>query len=290
LTMFSNLAFNAGLPRLVGAASVGRATSLLVAARWIGQVVGPALMGIAFARFEGRGVAVALAFDALSFAAVSSVFGAIRIQLGPGDQGEQQGRVGSKEALRFVRKERGILRVLVFLSLQNALILPLLGAMTFFITRYCTHSAENVGVAFSCFAVGAVPGALVASRLGARHLRWGLMSANFACGVAIVLVSLGRGTGLLVIFGCITFAGAAYAFCVSLAHAVRVSLTPDRIRGRVGSMGALLTDALTPIGLVAMGFLVDAVDARAAVLAIGLGAVLLSALWILPWRRNVVTA
>jgi hypothetical protein len=78
---------------------------------------------------------------------------------------------------------------------------------------------------------------------------------------------------------CLTLLGAADMFSVYVRQSLIQLHTPDEMRGRVGAVSSLFVSASNELGEAESGFLASLIGPVAAVIAGGVGAVLIVAIW-----------
>jgi hypothetical protein len=78
---------------------------------------------------------------------------------------------------------------------------------------------------------------------------------------------------------CLTLLGAADMFSVYVRQSLIQLHTPDEMRGRVGAVSSLFVSASNELGEAESGFLASLIGPVAAVIAGGIGAVLVVAIW-----------
>jgi len=78
---------------------------------------------------------------------------------------------------------------------------------------------------------------------------------------------------------CLTLLGAADMFSVYVRQSLIQLHTPDEMRGRVGAVSSLFVSASNELGEAESGFLASLIGPIAAVVAGGIGAVLVVAIW-----------
>ncbi len=91
--------------------------------------------------------------------------------------------------------------------------------------------------------------------------------------------------------GCLTLLGAADMFSVYVRQSLIQISTPDAMRGRVGAVSSLFISGSNELGEAESGFLAALIGPVAAVIAGGVGAIIVTLLWArwFPELRNART-
>jgi MFS family permease len=269
-------AWNAFLPSVVEPDLLFDANSKLLFSWSATGVVGPGLGGILV---QVVSAPFALLFDAASFLVSSAFLATVRprVQERPGDA------VGG----RMLARIREGLRVTFLDPMQRAITIPRaildfldafsLSVIVIYVIREVGLSPGLMGLAFALSSVGFVIGSLVAPRFERRFgvsgaILWGLaliavspytmVAANDAL-ADWVNVSFFALPGLIGGFGgVIQHAG---------LQAIRQSITPERLLGRVYASASFLGDVLWLVGALVGGFFGEAVGLRPAVVVVAVG-------------------
>jgi MFS family permease len=244
------------------------------------RVVGPALAGLAIARW---GTATAFAVNALSFLAVIGALLAMETEGLPRRPGGR--RIGSEiaEGLAYAVRTPRILLVLglvlvvsVFLFNYNVMV-PLLARQGLGL------DAHGFGLLMAALGVGAVAGALTLAMLG--HGRPAVRSLIVP---ALVLAVATAALALATRFGLAAALLAVMGFCGILvmagANTSHQLTAPDELRGRIMSLHMLAFAGMTPFGAFMVGSLAERLGIRATLAVVGTcgaAGVLGLALW---WR------
>jgi MFS family permease len=96
-------------------------------------------------------------------------------------------------------------------------------------------------------------------------------------GVATVIFGLSRWMPLSL--GCLVILGGADMLSVYVRQSLMQLSTPDAMRGRVGAVSSLFISASNELGEAESGFLAALIGPVAAVVAGGVGAILITGLW-----------
>ncbi|MCX5797561.1 MAG: MFS transporter [Elusimicrobia bacterium] len=250
------------------------------------RMIGPAAAGLLIARF---GVAWAFALNGLSFLAVLLALAAVSAQglPHPGARGHLAEDVA--EGLRYARDTpvvRLVLSVLFFISLlviNNNVMVPLLA-------RQVLHEgAQGLGLLMSALGTGAVLGALAMAWGGRPRLRVLLGAGVAASALTLALAEAGRFWPAMA--GLALLGASQIVFMASCNTTVQAEV-PDRLRGRVMSLYALVFVGVAPLGSLLMGALAQAFGAPAAYAVGGAGGLLavLTLAWAWAPSRGPLTS
>jgi hypothetical protein len=116
------------------------------------------------------------------------------------------------------------------------------------------------------WSIGYLGGSLFAGRLSERKVGVRLIACGLVIGVAIALIAQSSVT-VIYLFGALLIGGALAVQVVSYMT-LRASITPDALLGRVGSSSRVLSLGLRPVGLVAVGVVIEATGGRMALLLV----------------------
>ena len=273
------------IAEVVGKTSLRSAIALNSAMFNGARVVGPALAGLAIARW---GTAVAFLANGLSFLAVIAALAMLHTAGLPRPRtGRSMGdeiREGVAYALRTPRIALVLSLVLcvsAFFFNYNTLV-PLLA-------RDVLHEdAHGFGLLMTAVGLGAVAGAVALASLGTeRPPVVVLIASAVVLGLASMSVAgvtrFGVAMALLVLMG---FCG--MLFMTGANTTVQLTV-PDELRGRVMSLHTLMFAGMTPFGAFLVGTVTQALGARAGFLVTGAGglvSVLAVALWWRWYRRR----
>jgi MFS family permease len=269
-------AWNAFLPSVVRRDLLFDANSKLMFSWSATGVIGPGLGGILV---QAVGAPFALLFDAGSFVVSSAFLATVRPRA--------RERAGDEVAGRMLSRIREGLRVTFLDPMQRAITIPRAildlfdafsaSVIVLYVIREVGLSPGLMGLAFALSSVGFVVGSVVGPRFERRFgvdgaILWGLalvgaspytmVAANDALPdwVNVAFFAL---PGLIGGFGgVIQHAG---------LQAVRQSITPERLLGRVYASASFVGDVLWFVGALAGGILGETVGLRAAVVVLAFG-------------------
>ncbi|MGW6303556.1 MFS transporter [Streptomyces niveus] len=261
LTVFFDVAYQAALVRLVNREQLAQGNSALEGSRSAAQVGGPALGGALVSLLSAP---VAVLTGAFFFAVSSLSIRRIRHREAiptPPYGGRSAPRMGRQilEGLRFVGRDPSLRAVGIASALFHFFFAALMTVYLLFLPRTLQLSGAGVGLVLAAMGPGAVVGSVLAAWLP-RRLGHGVVlvsSAVLAEGVMLFVPAL-HGSGGLTIAAlmAINFLFGVFSQLVDVTvMAVRQSITPLPIQGRVVATLNFAGMGLTPLGSLLGGFL-----------------------------------
>ncbi|MGW8666953.1 MFS transporter [Streptomyces niveus] len=261
LTVFFDVAYQAALVRLVNREQLAQGNSALEGSRSAAQVGGPALGGALVSLLSAP---VAVVTGAFFFTVSSLSIRRIRHREAiptPPYGGRSAPRMGRQilEGLRFVARDPSLRAVGIASALFHFFFAALMTVYLLFLPRTLQLSGAGVGLVLAAMGPGAVVGSVLAAWLP-RRLGHGVVlvsSAVLAEGVMLFVPAL-RGSGGLTIAAlmAINFLFGVFSQLVDVTvMAVRQSITPLPIQGRVVATLNFAGMGLTPLGSLLGGFL-----------------------------------
>ena len=236
-----------------------RSTSQTVAM----SLLGPALGGVVVGAI---GSAWAFGLDALTFVISAGFLLAMR----PGPRGPRSSASAFahvREGMAFAARNRWFWVTLIAAALANfaafsplALLIPLL-------VRVTLHgSASALGLVFAAGGLGGVVGSMLLARLGsprrqvaAMCLAWGFSGVAIA-GIAGAANPVMAGVFEFAVIGLLVYGN-------TLWYPLLQRLVPPGLLGQVSSIDAMVSLALSPLGLLAAGVVSAAIGVRATLFA-----------------------
>jgi MFS family permease len=270
---FAGPALGALAPNLVPRELLPRAIALSSISWQSGAIAGPALGGYLYAWAPFAPYAASAALCAIAFIALLAIPPVPRTGLDRGANPWMQ----MVQGLRYVRRNR-----LVLGATSLDLFAVLLGGATAMLpvfARDVLHSGpEGLGHLRAAPALGAT---LTAALFSVRPLKHNvgvkMLAAVCVFGGATVVFGFSRSMPLSLL--CLTLLGAADMFSVYVRQSLIQLYTPDAMRGRVGAVSSLFISASNELGETESGFLGALIGPVPAVIAGGIGAVLVVFLW-----------
>ena len=270
---FAGPALGALAPNLVPVKILPNAIALSSIAWQSGAIVGPALGGYLYALAPEAPYIGSVVLCAISLA------GLFRIPKVASAAGKKAARPWQQmvEGLRYVRQNR-----LVLGAISLDLFAVLLGGATAMLPVYARDvlnaGPEGLGHLRAAPAVGAT---LTAAFFAVRPLKsevgFKMLLAVAVFGGATIVFGLSRSMPLSL--ACLTLLGAADMFSVYVRQSLIQLYTPDDKRGRVGAVSSLFISASNELGEAESGFLAALIGPVPAVVAGGIGAILVVGIW-----------
>ena len=270
---FAGPALGALAPNLVPREILPRAIALSSIAWQVGAIGGPALGGYLYALAPVAPYAASVLLFAISLLGLFAIPTLPRPEL---DRSRNPWRQ-MVEGLRYVRHNR-----LVLGAISLDLFAVLLGGATAMLpvfARDVLHAGpEGLGHLRAAPAVGAT---LTAAFFAVRPLKskvgLKMLAAVAVFGLATVI--FGESRSMPLSLACLAVLGAADMFSVYVRQSLIQLYTPDEMRGRVGSVSSLFISASNELGETESGFLAALIGPIPAVIAGGVGAILVVFLW-----------
>ena len=272
---FQRPARNALTPRLVPEGQLTAAIAVEDVIFNLARTAGPALAGLLILVF---GLAGAYAIDLATFAA-SLVAIWLLPKFPPSPEADRPGLRSVLDGLRYVRTKKELMGI--FLVDTNAMIFGMPSALFPAFAEKLGGGAGTVGLLYAAPYCGAL-GASLASGWTSHVRRQGLAvcAAAGLWGVAIAL--FGLSTALWVALAMLAVAGAADYFSAVLRSTIMLSVTPDRLRGRLSGIELAQVASAPQLGNVEAGAVASLFGLRASIVSGGLlcvgGTVLIAAL------------
>jgi len=273
---FAGPALGALAPNLVPREILPHAIALSSIAWQAGAIAGPALGGYLYAAAPVAPYAASAMLFAVALAGLMAIGPVARPDLTNGPSPWTQ----MVEGLRYVRRNR-----LVLGAISLDLFAVLLGGATAMLpvfARDVLHAGpEGLGHLRAAPAVGAT---LTAAFFAVRPLKsevgLKMLLAVAVFGAATIVFGFSRSMPLSL--ACLAVLGAADMFSVYVRQSLIQLYTPDEMRGRVGAVSSLFISASNELGEAESGFLGALIGPVVAVIAGGVGAIVVVAIW--AWK------
>jgi MFS family permease len=261
LNVFFNLAETAALTRVVSREQIPDATSLNEIMLSLGSTLGPALGGLIFAIGQG----LAFLTDAISYAvsAISVVF--IRARL------SDASRPGASALLDDIREgvawlwRQSLMRFLALVVGGTVLIESGYLLIVIILAQRMGASSAVVGLVLGAGGVGSIVGAAL-SGPATRRLTFGQIALGVHWIWALLLPLYAIAPNPLALAGITAAAYGITPIFFVAQYSYRLSLTPDRLQGRVNGVYRLLLFGSQPLGLALAGLLSQSLGPVRAVL------------------------
>ncbi|HYJ83590.1 MAG TPA: MFS transporter [Allosphingosinicella sp.] len=270
---FAGPALSALAPNLVPRPSLPRAIALSSMAWQSGAIAGPAVGGYLYAWDPHMPYAVSAGLFALSLFCMLMIRPIVRSEI----EGSRNPWRQMVDGLHYVRRNR-----LVLGAISLDLFAVLLGGATAMLpvfARDILHSDSTaLGHLRAAPAVGATLTALWFSwRPMKTNVGTKMLAAVAVFGAATIAFGLSRNMMLSV--ACLALLGSADMVSVYVRQSLIQLYTPDAMRGRVGAASTLFISASNELGEAESGFLAALIGPVVAVVAGGVGAIMVTLLW-----------
>jgi MFS family permease len=275
-TVLTDVAQYAYVPTLVGRRQLTACNSRLQIGHSVADTGGPGLAGVLIQLLTAP---IAVLLDAITFLVSAVLLGAIRKP--------EEDVVLDERPLGVLRSMRDGLRTLFRHRLLRPIVLVtasagffesgLLALYVLYASRYLHLSPLLIGLTFAAGGIGAIPGAVLAERVGARFGVGPTIIAGYAAaGVAALSVPLAAGPIAVVVL--VLMVGKALGGITDTAANIhqwtlRQAVTPDRLAGRVTAGQRFIVYGTYAVGAFASGALASATGVRTALILFAVGMV-----------------
>ena len=265
---------------MVGPDEAANAISLNSSINNAARLTGPAVAGLLIAT---AGTGVAYFVNAASFLAIIGALLLMRVERLSPRVPESRGRGQVLAGFRYVWGEREIRAALAatlvvsMLSQNFRVTLPVLATTVL-------HGGPGMyGSLMSFVGVGAVAGALICAYLASPSLRM-IAVEGVAFGAALCVASLVGSYPLALVL--MLALGAGNTSFNTTSNALVLLSSEPRMRGRVLSIRALVSNGATPVGSLLIGWVCEVAGVRAGLLVGGVAAVVASLFVVAVARRG----
>jgi MFS family permease len=249
---------------MVGRTDLPNAIALNSAIFNSARILGPAIAGVAIALFSTGPVFL---INAASFAAVLAGLALMRERELHRAEPAPRAKGQLREGLRYVRKRRDLVLILVLVAFVAAFGMNFQMTMAL-MSRGTFHTgASSFGLASTMLAVGALTGSLLAARR-ARPPRPLLPAAAVMFGVLEVVTGLMPTYGWFLVL-LVPTGIALLTFNTAANATMQLSVSPE-MRGRVMGLYMLVFAGTAPLGSPVIGWLAEHLGPRAGLVAGGL--------------------
>jgi MFS family permease len=244
----------AALSRIVPPAQVSEAVARNDAREATASLLGPPLGGVLFgvARFAP------FAADALSYFVSLLTVAALRTPLAPEPRATRQHLVAEvREGVTFIWRIP-FLRATALQSMGTNVTWSATTLTILVIARRQGASGSEVGAMFALIGFGGILGSAASAALLRRVSATTLVLGSVWCWAALIALLVANTNPFLLgaILGTALFLAPAWNGAVV---GLRIRMTPDRLQGRVHAVEALLSFSGRPFGMLATGYLIDAI-------------------------------
>ena len=275
------------MPSLVARPAMVPANSAIELARGAAFTFGPGLGGLLTALLRA---APSLIVDAVSYAFSAVALTTLRRRVAPRPVRPSPGTGRIADGLYFLLGQGQLRAMTAYLGVNNACNQAFLTGLIVYLEVTRHSSAASVGLAFGAYGAGFLIAAVLATPLDRR----------FAGAVNVIGSSLLSGAGVAVLAACAALAlnpaaVAAGAFLVGFAApvfnvqsvALRLSVTPPELLGRVNALVKLVSQGGIPLGALAAGGLFAPLSPAAGFAVVATASLLATAILVLSPTRTL---
>ncbi|MFE6336636.1 MFS transporter [Streptomyces sp. NPDC057798] len=277
LSVFFDVAYQASLVRLVERDQLVRGNSALEGSRSAAQIGGPALGGTLVSALSAPVAAASSAvFFALSFLSIRRI---ARRESLP-DCSARPARVWRRihEGLRFVARDTSLRTVCLASAAFQFSFAAVMTAYLLFLPRELHLSGTAMGLVLAATGPGALLGSLLAARLPSRFGHGIVLVSAAAIGDGVFLsVPALHGSGAVTVLAllAVNFVFGTFGQLVNVTvMAVRQTVTPNGMQGRVAATINFVGLGLTPLGSLLGGLLAETWGTRTSLLTAAAGMLL----------------
>jgi predicted MFS family arabinose efflux permease len=270
--VFFSAAEETALPNIVAKEQFTAAVSAQETSASAGGIVVPAL---------GGGLLTVSSFlpflaDGLSFLASVICLSFVRTSFRQGSRPDKAGSLwfDITEGLRWLWRHSA-LRLIAIVASGLQLAISGVSLIVIVAARHAGASSVTIGILFSAVGVGGVLGALIVPWLKTRLSIGGMLLTVMWLEAALWFV-LAASKSLIAIGVVIVFFVLSMPIFGIASLSYRLAITPDHLRGRVGTAFSLLIWGTTPVGATVSGVLLDKFSPQLAALVFGGWVVVLS--------------
>jgi len=257
MTVLFQAAYRPFIPVLVGREVLIEANSKLAMSESTARVVGPSLGG---ALVQILTAPIAIAFDALSFVISATAVALVNIRETPPAPSERRSVwTEIAEGMRACLADRFIRTTMTVGALFNVAITMGDAVYILYATQSLGLDAALIGGVYTVGGIASLIGASTVQRvIGRTGIGPGMLGALAAIAVASVLLLAASGPPIVAaIYLAVRSAVTSYSAMVYNVTSTSVvqAVTPDRLLGRVGGAGQVVSLGLIPIAAIAGGWL-----------------------------------
>lgn len=241
----------------------------------IARLIGPALSGIVLVKF---GAGICFLLNALSFTAVIVSLLFMKMSVNTTAAEKNNSKSPLTEGFRYLKNTPSISITLMMLGLISLLVLPYNTVLPVFAKVIFKGDAATFGYINSFIGIGAVAGSVFLATLDPKtNLKSVLFFSTIIFGIFLILFSHMSNFPLAMVFACATGFGMMNqtTICITI-----VQVESDKeMRGRVMSYVAMAYFGMLPLGSLLVGIVSQKIGAPNAILAQGIIALFIAAIF-----------
>ncbi len=255
---FEMPALNALVPELVTKNEIATAIALDRSVFHGSRLLGPSLAGF-FISWWGR--ASAFFCNAFSFLALVIALGSLPPRAKGSAEEEAERSSGFMEGLRYVRKDKVILYLIVLIAAVTLFVYPVVGVMLPLYVKNVLHlGPRQLGLLMGFSGTGSLLGALGLLSIPREH-RFNFMTAGVLT-VATALFCLGRFSSFLLTAISMGILAIGLSLNFGLANTIVQERAPAALRGRISAVFGLSFFGLMPLAGLGIPALADLIGTR----------------------------
>lgn len=249
-------AYSAVLPDLAGPGNLAGAISLNSTQMNGSRVIGPAIGGLLFARYDAPPVFV---INALTYLFVIVALLSIRLPAVESDDNHEPRLQRLALGFRIARRRHAVGRSLSLMIAFSFLCLPFIGQMPVLADRNLGIAAKSTeyGILYACFGLGAMLGALSIGTVFS-HLAKEMLVRNGLVAFAVALAAFSWLRMPIPAYALIAVVGFFYFGIVTALSTVLQTHLAGNERGRVMALWMMAFGGTVPVGNLVAGPLIDA--------------------------------
>lgn len=232
---FDRPAWAALLPNLVPEEQTGNAIRLNVVLIQITAVTGPVLAGLLLGAVSPG---IAYAVNAISFVPVVLVLFFVRPRSMKREEKSEISLAALFEGVRFIR-QTPLLWSTMLLDFFATFFSSALALLPVYASEILHVGAAGYGLLYAAPSIGATTGALIMAQMGGRLRRQGQVMLWAVAFYGLATIIFGVSTSFWLSLLALAITGLADSISMVVRNAIRLLMTPDRLRGRMVSVNMI---------------------------------------------------
>ena len=162
------------------------------------------------------------------------------------------------EGIRYLRKYRGLLLLLIFTASFRLFSVPALRFTPLLVTKHFQGGAMQLGMAMSAYGFGVIAGGFILGVWGRYKKRMVMIATGIAAvGVTLVLVGITPSHSFWLAVSAFALSGGFFSMYKGSTDVVIQSIVPPEKQGRIFAIYGSSIAIASPIGLILFGILGD---------------------------------